>query len=203
MSRRIWLAVAAFTLGGCRIVSQQELADLKNPAAPHVNQVAQTWQQNIVPQVVSEAKPVAELMQHFAASTDFAATCQQYGYRAQAENPCVFPVHVSGSVTEVNTTSKSGKMTVQDVGGARVVVQIGPIIRGTALRDAYKGLSYQDFNDQVLFGDYARAINDLASAEIQEMQLKTGDRLDVYGVFSVWDVPQTLPDITPARVTRQ
>lgn len=201
MPSRIWPMVAVFTLAGCRIVSQQELAELKNPTASHVSQVESTWQQKIVPQIVSEAKPVAELTQRFTASNDFSALCQQYGYRTQEENPCVFSVHVTGSVTEVNTTSRSGKITIKDISGKDVVVQIGPIIRGMALRDAYKGLSYQDFNDQVQFGDYGRAINDLASADIQKITLKPGDNVDIYGVFSAWDVPETLPDITPARIT--
>ncbi len=48
MSRRVWLAVAALTLGGCRIVSQQELADLKNPPNPAMANVTNTYQQKIV-----------------------------------------------------------------------------------------------------------------------------------------------------------
>ena len=50
------------SLGGCRIVSQQELADLKSPPNPHMANIDQTWQKNIVPQVVENARPVAELM---------------------------------------------------------------------------------------------------------------------------------------------
>jgi len=115
----------------------------------------------------------------------------------------VFSVKIQGAVTAVNTTSRSGKMTVKDVSGQEVVVQIGPIIRGTALRDAYQGASYQDFNDQVLFGDYGRAINNLASAEVQKLQPKVGDNVEVDGVFSSWDVPQTPPDVTPAHVVRK
>jgi len=31
-------------LGGCRIVSQKELADLKNPPNPQMANIQQTWQ---------------------------------------------------------------------------------------------------------------------------------------------------------------
>lgn len=203
MSRRVWLAVAALTLGGCRIVSQQELADLKNPPNPAMANVTNTYQQKIVPQVLNDAKPLGEVMKDLAAAKDIDSACKQFGYRSQAENPCVFTVKINGTVSAVNTTSRRGKMTVKDVSGQDVVVQIGPIIRGTALRDVYKGSSYQDFNDQVLFGDYGRAINTLASNEVKKLQPKVGDRVEVDGVFSSWDVPQSAPDITPARVVRQ
>lgn len=203
MSRRVWLAMAALALGGCRIVSQQELADLKNPPNPAMANVTATYQQKIVPQVLSEAKPLGELMSSLAAAKDFDTACKTLGYRSQDENPCIFTVKVQGTVSAVNTTSRSGKMTVKDLSGQDVVVQIGPIIRGTALRDVYKGSSYQDFNDQVLFGDYGRAINNLASEEVKKLQPKVGDKVEVDGVFSSWDVPQTPPDVTPARVVRQ
>lgn len=203
MSRRVWLAVAALTLGGCRIVSQQELADLKNPPNPAMANVTNTYQQKIVPQVLNDAKPLGEVMKDLAAAKDIDSACKQFGYRSQDENPCVFTVKINGTVSAVNTTSRSGKMTVKDVSGEDVVVQIGPIIRGTALRDVYKGSSYQDFNDQVMFGDYGRAINTLASNEVKKLQPKVGDRVEVDGVFSSWDVPQSAPDITPARVVRQ
>ncbi len=203
MSRTAWLTIAALALTGCRIVSQQELADLKNPPNPHLANIDQLYQQKIVPQLAAEAKPLDALMKSLAAAKDFDTACQQLGYRAQPENPCVFTVLVKGQVESVNTTSRSGKMTLKEPNDVSAVVQIGPIIRGTALRDAYKGASYQDFNDQVLFGDYGRAINNQAVEQLKTLQPKAGDRLEVIGVFSSWDVPQNVPDITPARITRQ
>ena len=44
MSKKAWLALAVLTVGGCRIVSQQELADLKSPPNPHMANIDQTWQ---------------------------------------------------------------------------------------------------------------------------------------------------------------
>lgn len=203
MYRRLWLLLPVVILSGCRIVSQQELADLKNPPNPQMANIPQTWQQKLVPQVAHEAKPLAQLMKELQSAKDFDAACKTYGYRSQEENPCVFSVSVQGQVTAVNTTSRSGKMTVKDSSGEEVTVQMGPIIRGTALRDVYKGASYQDFNDQVLFGDYGRAINQQASNMMQGFKPQVGDKVALAGVFSSWDIPQQAPDITPAQITRQ
>ncbi len=83
-------------------------------------------------------------------------------------------------------------MTLTDASVGKVTVQIGPTLRGTQLRDGYSGASYQDFNDQVLFGEYSKNINSQAVKMIQTANVKTGDSVEVYGVFSAWDIPQTL-----------
>ncbi len=200
MSKKAWLALVVLTVGGCRIVSQQELADLKSPPNPHMADIDQTWQNKIVPQIVGQARPVADLMTALQAEKDFDSACKNLGYRSQEENPCIFYVKVEGKIGTIDTASRSGKMTVADKSGSNIIVQIGPTLRGTQLRDAYKGATYGDFNDQVLFGEYGRAINDQAIKMIQAAQLKTGEATQVYGVFSAWDIPQTIPDITPAKI---
>lgn len=81
MDKKVWLALAILSLGGCRIVSQQELADLKSPPNPHMANIDQTWQKNIVPQVVENARPVAELMAALQAEKDVDAACKTLGYR--------------------------------------------------------------------------------------------------------------------------
>lgn len=203
MSGRVWLTLGVLLLSGCRIVSQQQLAELKNPPNPQMANIDQVWQQKLVPQLTAEAKPLAVLMKSLQSAKDFDSACQSYGYRSQAENPCVFSVTVRGDVTALNTTSRSGKMSVKDESGDTVTIQTGPIIRGTALRDAYKGASYQDFNDQVLFGDYGKAINQQAASLMQTFKPGVGDKVTVVGVFSSWDIPQSLPEITPASISRQ
>jgi predicted lipoprotein len=203
MDRRLWLLLPVMVLGGCRIVSQQELADLKNPPNPKMANIAQTWREQLVPQVQHDAKPAAALLKALQAEKDFDAACRTLGYRSQAENPCIFSVSVSGEVTALNTTSRNGRMTVKTDVGDSVTVQTGPIIPGTALRDAYKGASYQDFNDQVLFGDYGRAINQQAADMMAAFKPKVGDRVQLTGVFSSWDVPQQIPNVTPVAIARQ
>lgn len=203
MDRRLWLLLPMIVLGGCRIVSQQELADLKNPPNPKMANIAQTWREQLVPQVQHDAKPAAALLTALQAEKDFDSACKTLGYRSQAENPCIFSVSVSGEITAVNTTSRNGRMTVKQASGDSVTVQTGPIIPGTALRDAYKGASYQDFNDQVLFGDYGRAINQQAADMMAAFKPKVGDKVELTGVFSSWDVPQQIPNVTPVAIARQ
>lgn len=203
MYKPAWLALAILALGGCRIVSQQELADLKSPPNPHMTNIDRTWQEKIVPQIIAQARPAAELLPALQASKDFDSACKNLGYRSQDENPCIFFVRVEGTIDKINTASRSGKMTLRTQNGDNLLVQIGPILRGTQLRDSYKGASYGDFNDQVLFGEYGRAINEQAVKMIQAAQLKPGETVEIYGVFAAWDKPDRLAEITPAKIVRR
>ena len=90
MFKKTCLTLAVLALGGCRIVSQQELADLKSPPNPHMANMDKTWQQSIVPQVVAKARPAAELMSALKAAKDIDSACKALGYRAQDETPCIF-----------------------------------------------------------------------------------------------------------------
>ena len=161
MYRNVWLTLAMLALGGCRIVSQQELADLKSPPNPHMAHIDQTRQAKIVPQIVAQSRPAAEVMTALRSAKDFDSACKTLGYRSQDENPCIFYVSVEESSTKW-TPPRAAKNDAARENGDSVRVQIGPILRGTQLRDSYKGASYGDFNDQVIFGEYGRAINDRA-----------------------------------------
>lgn len=87
MFKKTCLTLAVLALGGCRIVSQQELADLKSPPNPHMANMDKTWQQSIVPQVVTKARPAAELMSALKAAKDIDSACKTLGYRAQDKTP--------------------------------------------------------------------------------------------------------------------
>ncbi|NDL63302.1 DUF2291 family protein [Acerihabitans arboris] len=203
MSTRMMLAVtASLLLGGCRIVSQQRLAELKNPPNPNMARAAALFDRHIAPEAIASAKPLGALLRQIGQAKDFADACRLYGYRSQDENPCVFTAQVSGVITGVNSQSRNGQMVVKsdDDSVGEVKVQIGPTFRGTDLRDSYRGLSYGDFNDQNLFGDFGKAINQQAIAKLANHTFKPGDSVKVYGVFSAFDQPQPPLLLTPVGI---
>lgn len=203
-SRIMWAVIASLLLSGCRIVSQKQLAELKNPPNANMAKAAQLFDQQIGPQVISSAKPLGGLLTQIGQAKDFDTACRQYGYRSQEENPCVFTVSVAGTISEVNTTSRNGQIVIKSDDGnvGEVKVQIGPTFRGTDLRDSYRGLSYADFNDQNLFGDFGKAINQRAIGTFAKQTFAVGGKVTVYGAFSAFDTPQPPILITPAKITQ-
>lgn len=203
MSKRVALAIAAvMALSGCRIVSEKQLAALQSPVNPHLAQAGELYHEQIVPQVMKSAVPLTSLIAQIGQAKDFDTACQQLGYRAQPEFPCHFSTVVSGEITAINTQSRSGRMTLKLAEGpiTTLDVQIGPVYRGTVLRDSYRGLGYSDFNDQTLFGDFAKGINQASIAELAGFEPKVGEKITVYGVFTSWQLPAEPLLITPVRI---
>jgi predicted lipoprotein len=67
-----------------------------------------------------------------------------------------------GVVAAIDRRSRVGVMLVQVSGSkpATVAIQIGPVIRGTALRDASSFIQFSDFTNQYDFAGAANALND-------------------------------------------
>jgi len=55
----------------------------------------------------------------------------------------------------------------------------------------------------VLFGDYSRAINQQAANMMSAFKPKVGDKVQLAGVFSSFDTPEQVPNVTPAAISRQ
>jgi len=71
-------------------------------------------------------------------------------------------VRGTGIVAAVDTRSRVGLALVDLAPGdgrADVAVQIGPVLRGTALRDALPFIRFGDFANQLEFADVANALN--------------------------------------------
>lgn len=71
-------------------------------------------------------------------------------------------------------------------GQGDLTVQLGPVIRGTALRDALDFLVFTDFRDQIEFAKLARALNDQAHQRLvlPDADL-TGRSLSVTGAMTL------------------
>jgi predicted lipoprotein len=68
-----------------------------------------------------------------------------------------------GMVKAIDRQSRVGVMRVQMVNtGPVVAIQIGPVIRGTALRDASSFIQFSDFTNQFDYAGAANALNDYA-----------------------------------------
>ena len=68
----------------------------------------------------------------------------------------------SGVVTDVNLESRAGQALVRIDGSAApatVAIQVGPVLRGTALRDALDFVRFTDFVNQFDFAAVANALN--------------------------------------------
>ncbi len=116
-----------------------------------------------------EKKAATETTDSHAQGFD-AATWVEFGRRADTEgSPWSFAVKGTGKLVSVNTESRAGTMQISvdtPSGEESVTLQIGPVVRGTAIRDNLPFVSFGDVTNQIQFAQVSRALNDRAVAGV-------------------------------------
>jgi predicted lipoprotein len=166
--------MAALALPGCKIVKnapegeassvipQGEAGDDARIAAL----LDKTYEAELLP-LIAQALPVADLRTALAGGLDAAGVA--HGNRGSGEGAAWnFAVRGEGRVVEANLTSRARKAMVDldGDGAADLTLQLGPVIKGTSLRDVAPFYRFGDFRDQIEFAKLARALNDRASAAL-------------------------------------
>ena len=86
----------------------------------------------------------------------------KFGYRAKSEGtPWTLMVKIEGSIVAADTESRAATIGVDATGQGKTdaIVQIGPAMRGTAIRDALDFVSFNDFTNQIDFAQFGKAFN--------------------------------------------
>ena len=127
-----------------------------SPAA-YVNSL---WSVQFLTTIESSAVDARTFLDAYAKSP--ADALARWG-RHDANGPVYLTVKGEGRVIGIDTRSKVG-LALLDVapfdGKPDVTIQIGPVLRGTSLRDATGLVRFTDFVNQLQFADVANELND-------------------------------------------
>ncbi|EEW27064.1 DUF2291 family protein [Rhodobacter ferrooxidans] len=158
--------VTALALPACKIV--KTAADSDAVAVDPIAALAeQTFASQLLPLIAEKSSDVASLRTAIASGLDAAG--KTHGNRGAGEGAAWnFAVKGSGKVIAANLTSRARKAELDSDGdgAADLTLQLGPVIKGTALRDVAPFYDFGDFRDQIEFAELARAINDKLSAAL-------------------------------------
>lgn len=114
------------------------------------------------------SQPVEEVIPLY--KSDLPACGEKYGTRQEGEGSFWnYLVGGEAKVLKVNLESKAGVLELDLAPYDNTVdfyIQIGPVVKGQALRDAMPFISFKDFRNQLTFGDVAKAINKYSSENV-------------------------------------
>lgn len=186
---------AAVAMAGCKIVPDPDPSEAASVASGQTDEARmeayaqEIWQPKVLPVIQENLVPLSELKTALAADADAAG--KQHGLRPEGEaNPWNFAVSGEGEIVEAKLDSRAAKLGVDTTGdgAADVTVQLGPVIRGTALRDAMPFIVFTDFRDQIEFAKLANALNAMAHAAITRPEGEViGQTARFEGVFTLRD----------------
>lgn len=162
--------------------------------------VAERWEDPLLTTVQSSAVEMSTLLSELTA--DSVAASEKYGHK-QGNGPFNFIVKGQGVVTEVDTSSRAGlaRIDLNADGTPDVALAVGPVIKGTGLRDAMPFIDFNDFVNQLEYADvskklHERVISDvIGSVDSTTLQGKT---VSFAGAFAFKDVESIV--ITPVEL---
>jgi predicted lipoprotein len=150
--------------------------------------VESIWDEQMVPIFTNEAIDYQDLME--ALRNDRPSAVEKFGLRRQTGEPFyIFKVRGTAVVVDFDDSSRNGVIRVDSDptdGATDVVLQVGPVIRGTVLRDSVEFIRFTDVGNQLQFADLAKELNNrMMRDSIEPIDLAgiKGKRIAYIGAF--------------------
>ena len=168
--RPLLLLLSLLALHGCvpwtiRPISGGKGSD-NSPTATPAAYADSIWTSKLLPALQASAVDARVLLDALASSPTQALT--QYG-RKPSGGQTYFVVSGRGRVLQVDSSSQSALALVDIAPFDRrpdLSLQIGPVLRGVALRDATPAVNFTDFVNQVQFAEVGEELNKRALSTV-------------------------------------
>lgn len=201
------LLALGLALTGCKIIktpTAEEAAEEKSGGFNPTRQASELWGPKVVPYLTNRAGPFTDVASLVGSNLDAAAA--KYGHKEKEGNaPWTFAAKVSGTVVKAETKSRAAYLDtdVDGDGKADVRVQIGPVIKGTAIRDSLDFVNFNQFKNQIQWAEFGKAFNAQANETLLQALPREGlegKRIDAIGAYPLPASGQ-LPLLTPVTIT--
>ena len=190
--------MVALSISGCKLV-KTESAD-EAAADPIATLVSETFEAELVPALSEKAVDLSLLRDAVKAGLDGAGA--QYGLRVGgAGGGWNFAVKGKGKVLVENRASKAAvaEIDLDGDGTADAILQLGPVVTGSALRDVTPLYDFSAFRDQIEYARLGRALNDLAVSTLPANGQLEGKTVEFLGATVLRSAGEK-PLVTPVSV---
>lgn len=194
-------SLLAASVSGCKLVKTSD-GEGGAAADPIAEVVETTFDAKLVPALTEKAVDLATLQGAIKGSLDKAG--ESYGIRVGgAGGGWNFPV--KGTATVLEDTRASTKAAVAEIdvdgdGKADATLQLGPVVKGSALRDTTNLYDFSTFRDQIEYAKLGRALNDKAVSKLPAADTELrGKKVNFVGAVVIRSASEK-PLITPVSI---
>ena len=181
------LIVSFMALSGCRLWTvrpidwKEKKSATVSPQFDAVAYVESVWQSKVVPTVKEKAVDLVTVLNALDANVE--AAKQQFG-----QGSAHFLVKGDAIVTSDNNSSphRTLSLRVPNYKGKTVVfMQVGPVFRGTALRDAVGFIQFNEFVNQLQFAEVSTKLHERVVSEVvKEIDPHSGTGVAFHAAFT-------------------
>jgi len=191
-------SLLAVSLSGCKLVKTGNDEAGGAAADPIAELVETSFDAKLVPALQEKAVDLVVLREAVKGSLDKAG--EAHGTRVGgAGGGWNFAVKGTGTIVDENRASKAATADIDldGDGKADATLQLGPVIKGSALRDTTALYDFSTFRDQIEYAKLGRALNDKAVSKLPaaDTALK-GKRVNFLGasvIRSAGEKPLIMP----------
>ncbi len=154
---------------------------------PNAN-VSEFWDTSFLPELKDKALDLSDL--YNKANGDFKNVSDLGLYTMGDKGELNFTIKDEATVIENLSDKKAGYLvlSVDDIPLDIVIeLQVGPIFKGTAIRDNLECINFDDYVNQIEWGGVSHSLNEkVLETVINEdiLNLNVGDTIDLYGCFT-------------------
>jgi predicted lipoprotein len=166
--------------------------------------VADIWDSAALPELTGKAVDLSTFLGE--ANGDLKSLADKYGkYSMGTSGELNYTVKGTAVVKEVNTEKKAGYMVISVDGYTGPIViqlQVGPVFKGTAVRDSLNIIKFEDYKNQVDYAAVSQSIHNIIKTTIiDKIDLASieGKQIEFTGCFTADKEDQIL--ITPVALT--
>ncbi|MBU2515524.1 DUF2291 domain-containing protein [bacterium] len=166
--------------------------------------VSGIWDSKVVPYFQTESIDLKKILTVYENDPEKAGIT--YGYREKTEgSPWTFKVKGTGTIIKAKTKSQAAVMEIdlEPMDGKKdAIIQIGPVIKGSSIRDALDFVTFGMFTNQIEYAQLANALNRKAyDTELSKFDRETIVGKDIYFEGAFTQVPYSSKVlITPVKL---
>jgi predicted lipoprotein len=204
------LIALAQVIAACSLYTVRPLNASSNQASIQTNQFDQNfdptsyvhgiWAPKVIPTITNKAVDLSTVLTALQANS---ASAERRFASQSSDGVYNFIVKGQGKVVAFNSSSRDRLVTIQlpaFKGQTTILVQIGPVIFGTALRDSLGFINFNQFSNQVQYQQVSDQLNAQAASNMQKIDFAAlqGKTITFYGAFTFVTLQQI--NITPVKI---
>lgn len=165
--------------------------------------VSSIWSSKVIPTMEKKSVDFTELLKALNTNVDEAG--KKYGFRSSDDgSPWSFIVKGKAKITKVDQESLNGMLEVNvdpKDKTTKVIVQVGPVINGTSIRDSLDFIDFNNFTNQMDFASVSSAMNKYINKNVTDKldyKKLNGKYIEFIGAFTL-DTSKEIT-ITPVMI---